>query len=110
MDATLLQLTPGAYETVALTDGAAHGLTAAKIDPPIPGSGPPLGPAAAAVISPEGNQIRWRVDGGTPEAAVGIPLAAGDLVSVVGHQALKNFKAIKTGGTTVVLHVQYYHW
>jgi hypothetical protein len=100
----LLQLQPGAYEKLDVSSSAI-GFTSALLDP----ASHSKGPAVAAVISPEGGNIRYRCDGTAPTATVGMPVVAGDVVTITGHSVLKAFKAILSTGTTVYLNVQYYH-
>lgn len=52
--------------------------------------------ADAAEVYVENGPIRYRVDGGVPTAAVGIPAFDGDRFPL-GPYELKNFQAIRTG-------------
>lgn len=52
--------------------------------------------AEAAWVYVENGPIRYRVDGGVPTAAVGIPAYEGDRFAL-GQYELKNFQAIRTG-------------
>jgi len=105
MDNYLLQLIPGAYTQIDLSDGAVHGFDADVIDPPNDN----MGPGVVALVSPEGGNIRWRVDGTDPTTDTGMYVRNGDVMSLHGNTALRGFKAIKVVGTTVKLNVQMYH-
>lgn len=63
--------------------------------------------ASRAVCTLETAQVRYRYDGGTPTDAVGHVLNANDVVVIMGDDAIKNFKAIRTGGTSGSLKVTY---
>lgn len=52
--------------------------------------------ADAAWIQVENGPIRYRIDGGIPTAAVGIPAFDGDSFGL-GSYELKNFQAIRQG-------------
>ncbi len=55
-------------------------------------------------------QIRWTVDpsGTTVSSTVGEPLDVGETLMVSGNTDMANFKAIRTGGTSGVLHCSYF--
>lgn len=90
-----------AFEQVTVA-AAAIGLTAATYDP-VGGNGP----AKCATLLLETAQIRYRVDGTNPTATVGTPMEIGERVTIWGTADLKNFRAIRTGGTSGVLNVEY---
>lgn len=54
------------------------------------------------------DQIRWRDDGGTPTASVGMLLFQGNAIELTTAQSINNFKAISVGGAGVTLNVSYY--
>jgi hypothetical protein len=58
-----------------------------------------------ALITPLTGAVRWRDDGGTPSATVGMPLAAGVTLQYDGN--LKGIKFIDNGGTAE-LNISYY--
>jgi hypothetical protein len=98
--------TPGAYEEV--TAGAqVAGLSAAKINPV---SGPyAKASARAALISLEGGDVRFRIDGGPPSATSGHYFTSGDNLVLAGTQALKQFQAIRVGDVSGTLRVTYFY-
>lgn len=100
----LLQLQPGVYGQIDIS-AAAHGIPTAELDP----ASHSKGPAVAMTFSVEGGTARYREDGTVPTAAIGMPIAAGDVVTLSGHSALKGFKIILSSGTTVLLNYQLYH-
>lgn len=56
----------------------------------------------------EGAQIRVRYDGTNPTSAVGTPIEVGQSFSLEGFDQLSKFRAIRTGGTSGTLHVNYF--
>lgn len=97
---------PGDYET--LTVGAtAIGLSLSKIKP---ASGPYARMMARAVmVSSEGGDLRFRMDGGQPSASDGHYLVGGDALVMSGYQALMKFQAIRTGEANSTLRVTYFY-
>ena len=61
--------------------------------------------ATFAIITPEGQNVRWRDDGTAPTATVGMPLAAGTSLSYDGD--LKAIRFIQQAATGY-LNVSYY--
>ena len=61
--------------------------------------------ATYAVLSVEGNAIRWRDDGTDPTATVGMPVAVGQTVNYDG--SLSKLRMIAQTGTATV-NVSYY--
>ena len=64
-------------------------------------------PAKAATLTVETAQIRWTCDGTTPTTTVGNPMDAGDSIVISGAQNIKQFRAIRTGGTSGSLNVTF---
>jgi hypothetical protein len=102
-----LERDPVDFEEITL-DGAAASLDTDKIFP----EGQPA--RKAVTISVETAAARYRIDGGTPTAALGHPLCVsadpvyqGDYVTLVGTRALMQFRAIKVS-LTAKLMVTYY--
>lgn len=97
---------PGDYENVTV-GAVAAGLTAAKV---YPATGPAQGTGArVALVTGEGGDMRFRVDGGVPTANSGHFLAGGDTLVIPGPQALSQFRAIRSGDTDGVLRVTYFY-
>lgn len=96
---------PGDYES--LTVGAEAGrLSADKIRPP---SGSYAGLAARqALLSLEGGDIRFRLDGGAPTQGSGHYLADGDTLVLTETQTLEKFQAIRVGEVSGTLQVTYF--
>lgn len=65
-------------------------------------------PATKAVFVLETAQVRFTVDGSTVGTATGHLVQIGDVVTVEGKHAVKNFSAIRTGGTSGTAWVTYY--
>jgi hypothetical protein len=97
---------PGDYEV--LTVGAqAMGLAAGKIKPQ---TGPYARMSArAALLSSEGGDIRFRIDGGQPTADNGHYLTSGDTLVLTGTQALQQLRVIKGGDASGTLRVTYFY-
>jgi hypothetical protein len=72
---------------------SAIGLTDALIR----GSGTP--DAVVVLCRLQGAQIRFRFDGGAPTTSVGVPLEVGQDILLPNTALIRNFKAIRTGGT-----------
>lgn len=87
------------FEALAVT-GTAGGFTAATYDPVGATSNPP---AISAQVQCQVAQVRYRVDGTDPTAAIGILLEVGDEIVIWGTQDIKAFSAIRTGGTSATL-------
>lgn len=64
--------------------------------------------ASAALIEVESNPIRYRVDGTNPTSSVGILIQAGGVIELHDWGEVKNFKAIRQGGSDATLRVQPY--
>ena len=52
--------------------------------------------------------IRYRIDGGTPTSANGMPLNHLDRFDISDFANINNFKVIRTGAGTYNLHITYY--
>lgn len=86
-----------------ITVGAtAIGLTAATINI---GGGHPG--ATAAYCRLETAEIRYTIDGTTPTSTIGTLLEIGEGLSLTGNDALNNFRAIRTGGSSGKLNCNY---
>ena len=97
---------PGGYEAVAAGQ-AAVGMSANLIKPT---TGPYAGVLAkAALVSLEGGDVRFRIDGGNPTGTDGHQLTPGDNLVLSGTQALRQFKVIRMGGTNGTLRVTYFY-
>lgn len=90
-------LIPFAYEskTIAAT---AVGLTAGTYDD-----------ATHAEMTLETAQIRIRSDGTSPTTTEGRLVEVGDTISLKSAAQIAAFTAIRTGGTSGVLKVEYFH-
>ena len=53
-------------------------------------------------------QIRFTLDGTDPTTAIGLIGNVGDLITITGVPDAKNFKAIRTGGTSAVIQPIYF--
>ncbi len=96
---------PGTYEVVSV-GGTAVGFTVTKYNPP---SGPYAKMYAQAVLlSVEDADLRFRLDGGNPSGTDGHQMSNGDNVILTGTQAIKQFRAAKTGDTNATLRVTYF--
>ena len=83
------------HESVTVA-GTAIGITATPQDGVAP---------FAAVITVEGAQISFTVDGTTPTPTVGHQADPGDVIELVGRAEVSNFRAIRTGGVSATLKV-----
>ena len=94
---TVEGLTPFDYESITVADSAI-GLTAAKyLD------------AERAEITLETAQIRFRVDGTDPTSSEGHLVEVGDVITLNSAAQISDFSAIRTGNTSGVLKVTYFH-
>lgn len=84
-----------AFESITVT-GTAGGLTAATVDK-----------ATHALITVETAQVRFRLDGTDPTAAIGHILDVGDELLLDSNTQLLNANFIRTGGTSGVLRCAY---
>jgi hypothetical protein len=97
---------PGEYEV--LTVGAqVVGLSMEKIKPQT-GAYARLS-ARAALLSLEGGDLRFRIDGGQPSASNGHYFTSGDTLVLTGTQTLQKFLAIRMGEVSGTLRVTYFY-
>ncbi len=97
---------PGEFES--LTVGAeAVRLTGDKIKP-ISGSYTGLS-ARVALLTLEGADVRFRLDGGQPDANSGHYLTSGDTLVLMETQALEKFQAIRVGEVSGTFQVTYFY-
>jgi len=85
------------YESVDVEDSAI-GLTSGTYDD-----------AIRAEMTLETAQIRYRVDGTDPTSSEGHPVYVGDVIILNSATQIAGFKAIRTGSTSGVLKVTYFH-
>lgn len=64
--------------------------------------------AVRVVITVEAQPLRWRDDGTSPTATVGLLELAGSRFEIYGKEALLAFEAIRDGGTDSVLTMSFY--
>ena len=60
-----------------------------------------------AFITVDTGQLRYRYDGENPTSTVGHLAGFGDSIIIEGTVNIKNFKAIRSGGTSATLSVTY---
>lgn len=96
-----LAINPFAFEQQTI-DATARSLTATVYAP----TGQV--PAAAAFITTETADLRFRVDGIDPTAAVGHKLVATSTLTLCGRTAIANFRGIRTGATSADLSASYF--
>jgi hypothetical protein len=65
-------------------------------------------PAKEATITVENTSIRWRIDGGEPDATTGHLTEAGASLTLANGTSIANFKAYAPA-STAVLQVTYYN-
>lgn len=90
------------FETISVTT-TVQTLSTTYVTNPISGTIPDI----AAYMTMETGDCRWRMDGTAPTASIGHKLSAGDSITIIGYDNLKNFKAILTGSTTGTLSISY---
>jgi len=64
--------------------------------------------AVEATITVENNNVRWRIDGGTPDANTGHLLTAGSSITLSGGTSIVNFKAYAPTPSALLV-VTYYN-
>lgn len=62
----------------------------------------------AVLITVEGGDIRYRLDGNDPTATDGHLLSNGDVLKLQDYQDIQRFKAIRVGSVSGVLQVSYF--
>jgi hypothetical protein len=92
-----------AYETLTIST-TSTALTATNHTPT---DYPTKGKAQKAIITANDQPARFRYDSGTPTAAVGHKLAAGETIVIYGIANISNFRVIREGATDVNLAVTY---
>lgn len=94
----------GAYAQESITvSNVAIGFTSATINPPTIEDTP-----FRAVFVVEGDEIRFRVDGGDPTASIGLLAKVGATVTISGEHDVENFKAIRVT-TDAIIQPQYFN-
>lgn len=63
--------------------------------------------AYITISGTDGLTLRYRYDGGIPTSAVGHEAYAGDPILLESAEDIANFKAIRTGSTSLTLNVTY---
>jgi hypothetical protein len=97
---------PGNFEVLSVTDSSTY-FARGKIKPT---SGTYSGMTAqAALLSLEGGDIRFRLDGlSPPTSTTGHAMVNGDTFLLVGAQAVNQFRAVRTGDTDGILTATYF--
>lgn len=90
-------LTPFAYESIIVT-ATAKALTSATYDN-----------ATRAELTLETAQIRYWCSGTDPTSSEGKVVEIGDQIILNSATQIAGFKAIRTGGTSGTLRVEYFH-
>lgn len=101
----LIDRVPGDHEDLVVGANVVA-LTAAKINPT---SGRFAGGAGAkgALITAEGGDMRYWIDGAIPTITSGHFMGAGDTRIIPGNQILSQFRIVRIGDTDGVLRVTY---
>jgi hypothetical protein len=97
---------PGNYEVLTVSDTSTY-FARGKIKPT---SGTYNGMTAqAALLSLEGGNIRFRLDGlSPPTSSSGHSMVSGDSFLLIGAQAVNQFRAIRSGDTDGILTATYF--
>ncbi len=97
---------PGNFEALTVNDSSSY-FTRGKIKPT---SGTYSGMTAqAALLSLEGGDIRFRIDGVSPPTSTsGHLMVGGDTFLLVGAQAVNQFRAVRAGDTDGTLTATYF--
>lgn len=85
---------PSSYESVAVSTTAV-GLSATKYGPIAHATLPVSSAANLALITVEGDQIRWTIDGTTPTTTVGHRANVDGVINLEGFDAIRLFRAIR---------------
>lgn len=91
-----------AFEKVSATSASAVTLTTSTIP-----TSPFVKDSVRALITCEGYDVRFRMDGGTPTATNGHLLKAGSAVIITGYGNLMHAKFLGTSGSTSDLQTSY---
>ena len=94
---TDLEPTPFAYESITVA-ATAIGCTSSTYSD-----------ATKAEMTLETAQIRIRIDGTAPTASEGHIVEISDIVTLTSASQISQFKATRTGGTSGVLRISYFH-
>jgi hypothetical protein len=97
-------LQPYAFESITIDDTVGGvGLTASKYKPGNdPNNGNASRDAARVFITVETAACRYNYDGTAPTSTTGHLLGAGDVITLVGDDAIRNFRAIRTGASSTL--------
>ncbi len=97
---------PGNFEVLTVNDSSSY-FSRGKIKPT---SGTYSGMTAqAALLSLEGGDIRFRMDGVNPPTSTsGHYMVGGDTFLLIGAQAINQFRAVRTGDTDGTLTATYF--
>ena len=97
---------PGNFEALTVSDSSVY-FTRGKIKPT---TGTYAGMTAqAALLSLEGGDIRFRIDGiSPPTSSSGHYMVSGDTFLLIGAQAINQFRAIKAGDNDGTLTATYF--
>ena len=97
---------PGNFEALTVNDTSTY-FSRGKIKPT---TGTYAGMTAqAALLSLEGGDIRFRIDGiSPPTSSSGHYMVSGDTFLLIGAQAINQFRAIKAGDTDGTLTATYF--
>lgn len=97
---------PGNQEVLTVGTGQAY-FSRSKIKPT---SGPYAGMSAQTVlVSLEGGDIRFRVDGLNATLTIGHVMNSGDCLALRGTQAINQFRAVRLGDADGTLQVTYFY-
>lgn len=88
---------------IQLTIDATAGGVSFTLSDILASGGHPQINSASCTNNSSGGAFRYRIDGGAPTSAVGVEVPEGGALLFGTTQALVNFKAIRTGGSSAVL-------
>ena len=97
---------PGDYEVITVGTTVAA-LSPSKIKPTSGAFARMV--ARAALVSVEGGDIRFRIDGANPTAVDGHYFTSGDTLVLTGTTTLQKFKVVRQGDTNATLRVTYFY-
>lgn len=69
----------------------------------------PPADARAAMVTVDTNPVRFTVDGTTPTAAIGTPVAAGGALEITGDISLRGIQFIRSAAADATLQVEYFN-
>lgn len=93
------QRKPEGYRQLTVADAAVALSTA---------SGGVPSAATSAVILVETESTRWRDDGGTPTASVGMLASAATRIELNSRKQINQFRIIRTGANSAAVSISYY--